>query len=345
MQRNFFFFTLFATSLFAAPMPPMSMGDNQKIGVQNSILAKVNGTTISMMDVKKKMDLLFHQNYPHLLHANQARFQFYEASWRHVLMEMIDNELLLADAADKEIKLADAEVREEIENRFGPNVMTMLDKIGLTYDEAWKLIKNDMIVKRMTWWFIHSKALSKVTPQDIKVAYQHKLKETPPYVEWTYRVITLKGEQPAVAAEELYQKIEAASPAPDQLTAILKEFEATHSGVSASLSNEYVGKDIEISETHRAALSSLQPAQYSKPLTQTRRDNSETCRIFYLSHAVDHPAPAFEELAPILKNELIQKASGEISQNYIEKLRKHYRFDASHLKETLPDDLQPFAIQ
>ena len=69
------------------------------------------------------------------------------------MMEMIDGELILADAADKEIKLTDGEVREEIERRFGPSVSVTLDKIGLTQEEAWRLVKNEMIVQRMNWWF------------------------------------------------------------------------------------------------------------------------------------------------------------------------------------------------
>jgi hypothetical protein len=345
MQRPLFFLALLALNTLTAAVPMMDVTDNHKIGVQNSILAKVNGTTISMMDVKKKMDLLFHQNYPHLLNSSQARFQFYETSWRHVMMEMIDQELILADAADKEIKLADAEVREEIENRFGPNVMTTLDKIGISYEETWKLIKNELIVRRMTWWFIHSKAMSKVTPQEIRQSYRLYLKEHPAYSEWTYRVLTIRGDAPAPASEELYNQIRPLGQSPESIEALLREFEAAHSGISISLSTEYQAKDIELSESHKSALASLEPGQYSQPISQVSRDKKEVCRLFYLGAKSDHPAPSFEEISPVLKNEILQKTSGEVSQNYIEKLRKHYRFDSSHLKEMLPEDLTPFAIQ
>ena len=85
--------------------PLSNFGAEPKIAVQNSILTKVNGKTISMMDVKKKMDMAFHQNYPHLTHSNPARVQFYEVAWKKTLMDMIDNELILSDATDKEINL------------------------------------------------------------------------------------------------------------------------------------------------------------------------------------------------------------------------------------------------
>jgi len=332
---------LLAFSALSAEVPNFS--DNHKIGVQNTILAKVNGTTISMMDVKKKMDLAFHHNYPHLAGSSQARFQFYETSWRQVLMEMIDHELMLADAADREIKLADAEVREEIENRFGPNVMQTIDQIGLTYDEVWRLVKNELIVRRMSWWFIHSKAFTAVTPQDIRQAYRLHLKEHPAYTEWKYRVLTIRGDKPSEAATQLCQVVQSQSP--ESLTDALKQFEAAHPKVQVSLSNEYSAADSELSESHHSALSALQPASYSQPVTQVSRDKKEVARIFYLSQKIDHPAPLFEEVSPLLKNELIQKASAEVSQNYIGKLRKHYRFDADHLSESLPEDFRPFSLE
>src|SRR5438105_5026294 len=146
----------------------LTAAENPSIGMQNTILAQVNGKTISMMDVKKKMDLAFHEHYPHLAHAKQALFQFYESSWRTVLMDMIDHELIIAEAENKEIKLTDGEVREAMEERFGPNIMKTLDQIGLTYDETWKMIRNEMIVQRMTGFFVYNKAVASVTPQDIR---------------------------------------------------------------------------------------------------------------------------------------------------------------------------------
>jgi len=333
---------LFILSTLCAELPIVNYSDNHKIGTQNSILAKVNGTTISMLDVKKKLDLAFHQFYPNLAESNEARFQFYQTSWRPVLMELIDNELILADATDKEIKVTDAEVREELENRFGPNVMTTLDRVGITYEESWKLIKNEIIVRKMTWWFIHSKAISSVTPQEIRQGYRLYLKEHPSYTEWKYRVITIRGPEPKALAQELYEKILSSS---EQIEDLLKEFEKTHEGSLVSLSNEYISTDAKLASSHREALAPLSSGSYGSPIEQTTRDQKKVCRIFHLKEKTDHTAPSFEELSPKLKNELLQKASMEISETYLGKLRKHYRFDSAHLKETLPEDFQPFTLE
>jgi len=337
MYKTLLLLVLALTSLHAE----VEISDNHAIGVQHAILAKVNGTTLSVMDVKKKLDILFHQQYPHLANSSQARFQFYQTSWKHVLNEMIDNELILADAADKEVPLNEAEIREEVEKRFGPNVMATLDQIGVTYDEAWKLVKNDLIVQRMNWWFVHSKALSAVTPQEIRQAYKMHLQEHPAYVEWKYRVLTVRGENPNTAAEALHGKLQTAG----EVDAVVQQMSKQFPSTTITWSNEYSAAETALSETHRAALASLQPATFSKPVLQTGRDKQQVSRIFYLQEKVDHPAPNFDEMAPLLKNQLLQKEAAKTGTAYLNKLRAHYRFDEAHLKDAFPEDFQPFSIQ
>lgn len=334
-------FALFAIKALASEMLPVDFSDDQKIAIQNSILAKVNGTTISMMDVKKKMDVLFHQYYPHLDHSTQARYQFYEGSWRHILMEMIDQQLILADAVEKEVKLTDGEIREELENRFGPNIMFTLDKIGLTYDEAWKMVKEEILVQRMTSWFIHAKAMTRVTPQDIRQAFRLYVKENPPYQELKYRVISIRGENSEAVAEKAYGFLQASDQDFELLIDSLKALDSC-----IQISAEFDVADKDLSDSHKEALSSLSPGEYSLPKMQKSRfDQKIVGRIFYLSQKIDHPAPQFEELSPNLRNELIQKAVAQESNVYIEKLRKYYGFETAHLKEKIPDDLHPFSLK
>lgn len=323
---------LFSSTLLAGPM---NFSQDQKIGVQNTILAKVNGKTISMMDIKKKMDMVFHQHYPQLANSNPSRLQFYETSWRHVLLDMIDHELIIADAIDKEIKLTDGEIREVVEQRFGPNVIQTLDQIGLTHEEAWNMVKNELIVQRMSWWFIQAKAVSSVAPQDIRNAYQLHLDKNPPYSEWKYRVVSIRSAEPL--PEKLYSFLSASGKAPEELQEELKQWEAD--GVSITVSNEYTGKTQELSDLHKAALDPLEPGTYSEPSFQSSRG---VHRIFYLIGKTDVPAPAFEDLAPELRNDLIQKAIADQSQVYLNKLRNHYGFNA---EQTIPEDLHPFSLQ
>lgn len=335
-----FLFSLLFSSLAANPL--LDFAPNQKIAVQNAILAKVNGKTLSMMDVKKKMDLIFHQNYPQLIESNQARFQFYEVSWQQVFREMIDNELIISDALDKEIKLTDAEVREVMEERFGPNVMQTLDKIGLTYDETWKMVKNELIVQRMTWWFIQSKAISSITPQDIRQAYRLYLEENPPYSEWKYYVISIRLDVPDdLFAEKVYKTLSESGKGIADAQELLKDFEAP--GISLSISKEFVAKTQDLSEIHKAVLDDLTEGSFSKPSFQASRANQKTVsRIFYLVSKTDHPAPIFEQVSQQLRNGLLQQAIVYESEGYLGKLRKHYGFDGD---QAIPEDLHPFSLQ
>src|ERR1700733_15248143 len=66
-----------------------------QIVVNNRIIAKINGKPISVMDLMKKMDILFYRQYPQYASLVMARYQFYQANWSYVLSEMIDKELIL----------------------------------------------------------------------------------------------------------------------------------------------------------------------------------------------------------------------------------------------------------
>lgn len=336
--KNFFASFLCMSALFGAEMPPMMPQDNSKIVFQNVILTHVNDTAFSMMDVKKKMDLLFHQYYPHLVASNQARYQFYETSWRPTLMQMIDNELILADASEKEMSLSDGEVREELEKRFGPNVLLTLDQIGINYEEAWKAVKNDLILQRMNWFFVHSKALQKVTPHSIREAYQKYAEKHPSYTEWTYQVLSIDCD---VDANVVYERLVASNQSPDCLENTLAELNP-----SLKFSRTYTATDQDLSLAHQEALASLPPQTYSQPLLQKNRVNQKsTLRIFYLHDKVYHATPSFKETAAQLQEELTQQAMMEESQAYLQKLRARYGFDVQHLESSFPEDMKPFALR
>lgn len=319
-----------------------SMGATPKIAVQNTILAKVNGKTISMIDVKKKMDMIFHQNYPQLIDSPQARVQFYEASWKNALTDLIDHELIISDALDKDIKLTDGDVRETLEERFGPNVMQTLDKLDLTYEEAWKMIKNEMIVTRMSWWFIHSKALSSVTPQDIRQAYRKYLEQNPPYSEWKYRVFSIRStDLDEKVLKELHQALVTCNQDMQLIETTLKKFE--EKGCLVSMSNELLSKTQDLSDAHKKALESLEIGSFSEPSLQTSRFDKKTiCRIFYLLDKTDYSSPPFETLSHTLKAELTQQAIAQESEHYLNKLRKFYGFEKEQI---IPIDFEPFSLQ
>jgi len=257
-------------------------------------------------------------------------------------MDMIDNELIIADALDKEIKLTDGEIREVLEERFGPNVTLTLDKVGITHDEAWNMIKNELIVQRMSWWFIHSKAVNSVTPQDIRSAYRSYLKNNPAHSEWSYRVVSIRSPEPMdVLANQVHQLLVESGKSPELLEEELKKMAPTD--VTIAVSNEFNAKTDELSDLHKNGISDLEPKRYSNISYQLARgDKPNVYRVFYLLKKNDIPAPKFEEMSAHLRNQLIQSAVGKTSESYLTKLRKHYGFESEN---TIPEDLHPFSLQ
>jgi hypothetical protein len=220
--------------------------------------------------------------------------------------------------------------------------MQTLDKIGLTYDETWKMVKNELIVQRMNWWFIQSKAMSSIAPQDIREAYQHHLQDNPPYAEWKYRVVSIRADKgDEITAEKAYQLLSQSDKNPNELENLLKNLETPDTKIA--ISNEFTAKTQDLSEVHKASLENLSPGTYSKPsFSLSRADHKSVYRIFYLIDKTDFPAPSFDAISQELRNNLIQKAIAQESSGYLSKLRKYYGFESD---QTVPDDLQPFSLQ
>ncbi len=338
----FSFTTIFATQGYL----PSNMGNEHTMQVNNKILTTVNGTTISVVDVMKKLDILFYKYYPELVDSHAAKFQFYSTGWKEILTEMINTELILADAKARELQLSDGEIREEMENRFGPNILINLEKIGLTYQEAWDLVKKEMIVMRMTWAFINNKAIQSVTPQVIRQSYQIFCKENPPKEQWQYQLLSISGDDKESIeniAKEIYEELVNHSSLENYFSTIIQLFEEKYPTVSIQLSKEYKVDNKELSSTYKDALASLDIDSISKPLEQvSRTTNKTTHKIFYLKNHTKENLPTFEKKANELKNQLIQKEISKESKQYFTKLRKKYGFDE---KQMVNADFEPFILR
>ena len=330
--------------LFAIVFAQIPASQGEKLTLQNAILAKVHHNTISVIDVMKKMDMLFHRSYPQLIDNKQARYQFYFTQWKYVLDEMIDTELILADAETKGLKITDGEIREQMEERFGPNIIKTLDKVGISYDEAWEMFKTEMVVQRMTGFYVHSKALFSVSPQMVRKAYREYLKENPAEQTWTYQLVTIRsGENPP--DEEITSQIHSivSSHQQDKDT-LFESFKEEHPEYDVRISQEYRVDNKQISENHRLILSNLIAGEYSRPIPQESRfENGLVHRIFHLKdYTYDAPA-SFGETANRLKEELLQRAVEQEYTRYLAKLRKYYGYET--LREMVPENFEPFQLQ
>ena len=354
-MKKLLFFTavihLAITNLAALPNDGLLFGqsDTLHVVVNNRVLAKVNGKAISVMDLMKKMDIHFYRQFPQYTSSVPARFQFYQTNWKQVIQETIDKELLLADAEENKLPVSNGDIRQEMENMFGPNIIANLDKINLSFDEAWSIIKGDIIIRRMLFYRVNAKAMRQVTPQKIREVYDQFAKENPREEQWRYYVISIRdkdAERGAEAAKFTHQLLEDEAAPIDQLASKAKLEGHFDEGTLVNTSEELRHTEKEMSANYKSILSQLKSGQNSPPVVQkSRSDNSTVYRIFHLKEKIPAGVIALSEVEGRLKEKLLDEAISIETDAYLKKLRQHYHVQESQLKDMTDDDFQPFSMK
>lgn len=350
----YLFTALLATSSLQALKNENLLNANKpaepKIFVNNRILARVNGKPISTFDLVKKMDLTFYRQYPQYAHSNDARYQYYQMSWRLVLEEMIDKELVLADAQESKIEVSSGDVRQEMETALGPNIIDNLDKAGLSFDEASKMMQDELIMRRMLGGRVHAKALRTATPLKVRNAYETFIADpvNARLTQWQYRIITIKErtlERTENAAKAAYQLL-MDGVSIDQLADKLKEQRILGRKGKLTVSNVVKNNDQELSKAYKDALSPLDAGMYSQPFVhKSRESNVPLYRILFVEEKIPGGNPSFKELEATLKDQLIDQALDQETDLYLQKLREHYHIRQADLDAFLPADYQPFILK
>jgi len=328
----------------------LSGAQEPKLVVNNRILVQVNGKAISVIDVMKKMDMLFYKQYPEYTSSVQARYQFYQANWKHVLDEMIDRELILGDAEESKLVISPGDIRQEMENLFGPNIITNLDKIGLTFAEAQKMVHDDITMRRMMYFRVQSKAINEVTPQVVRTTYDQIAKDNIRDNEWIFNVVTIRHRDSTKAAEtaNLVSRMLSEDNVPlSDLNEKLKEIAPkTPKSPTVTISEEFHTNEKELSDPYKKILVTLSPNSYSSPTSQkSRSDNSTVVRIFYLNKMNQGGPIPYAELSPKIKDKLIDNAINKESDAYIKKLRLQYHVQDSQLEGLISSNFQPFELE
>lgn len=344
-----FFLSILVPS-FANPFMPsgLDFGGEMptEVAVRNRILLKVTGKPVSVMDITKKMDLLFYRQFPEMASSVVARYQFYMANFNAMLTSVIEDHMVLADAEEKKITVSDGDVREEMESLFGPDVVLNIDSMGLTFEDVWKLLKTELTVKKMSTIMVRSKAIAEVTPKQIRQRYEEIVQENPGEDKWRYQVLTIRSSM----AEEAQRVTQAALSLLNEqncaLEMLVEEFDDDSEIVKVSLSEEYERSDRELSLAHRAVLQTLEVGAHSSPIVQeSKKGNEEIVRIFVLKEHEKGEPISFRDAEDKIHAELTQKAMVRHSISYLEKLRQQYGITDSYLKTMIPDDFVPFELK
>lgn len=337
---------LVTANLSAGLLDYQNSQENVSVEVNNRILANVNGKPITVVDVMKKMDMIFYKQFPEYASSKSARYQFYQINWKRVLEDVINKELILADAEEMKVEISNGDVRKEMELMFGPNIIMNLDKIGMSMDEARQIIKGDLILQRMMYARVNTRALRQVNPKELKLAYDKHAKENMQPDEWKYRVISIRDKEVAKgseAAEKIDHIVKNHQGTFDALVTKIKEL-GLDATTKVNISEELKHKEEQISSSYKEVLSGMASSSFSEPIAQKSRDSGTVYRIFYLEDKVKGGVASFNELESGIKNELLNEAIAKETDRYLKRLRKHFAVNESLLKD-LPEEFQPFNLR
>ncbi len=321
----------------------------KRVGVNNRVLASVNGNVISVIDVKKKMDMILFQFYPQYLEVPEARYEFYNSHWKEVLNDLIDRELMIADAEEKGFPISSGDVREELEEIFGPDVMINLDNAGLTLDEAWKMVKADITIRRMLFYQVRMRIAPQVTPNEIRKAYEEEVKVRTAQKECVWRCLTLKSSDTQAAssyAEKLRTMLAEEHVTLDALSEELEKRGMQEPQIQLLISQAFRQKQSELSNSLQDLLLNMQEGTYSKPQIQTSRsDPKPVVRIYYVQELKAEEIPSLEELEPRLREDITQSMTARKTAEYLDDLRRHFHLSKEEIERELPINFQPFQLK
>lgn len=325
-----------------------SQEESLEIIIQNRPLAKIHGKTISVMDVKKRMDRFLIEHNKEAFEHPGSLFQFYVHSWKQTLQDLINNELMLMEAEELKFNIADGDVHQEMERTYAPNLIEKIEELGLSYADAKQLTYENIVVQSLSWYKIWSQAFQKVTPELLRGAYLGYISTLPNGDKWTYRTLTIRGSDEA-ACETLATKIKTqmTGDAPMELEAIVEaNKENLPEGVTLSISSDLSLTSHELSQAHLSILKSLAVDAVSAAIPQkTKAGKVSAYKFFHLKDFAESTIPTYESMEQELKGKLINQEASTLSETYFSKLRRKYCCEDLVVEKMFDTQYQPFRLK
>ncbi|MEM1282092.1 MAG: peptidyl-prolyl cis-trans isomerase [Chlamydiota bacterium] len=341
---------LCSTPLFSRQNAPFLFSSTapKKVEVNNRILAVVDGKPISVYDLMKKLDVIFYKQFPQYADSDETKYQFYQYNWKVTLRDLIDKELILSDAEEVKLPLTTGDIRQEMETLFGPNIISNLDRLGMSYEEAYEIVKGDLTIKRMMGARVSNKAQKRITPQALLKAYEEFAVENIRPTEWDYRILSVRHKDATRAAEianAAYRLLTEKHVPLDEMEEKLNNIGLIDKNTKYNLSKPLHHNDKEVSESYRIALAGLRNNTFSEPqVHKVRSSNEKIVRIFHVEKFIEGGPVPFAEVETKLTNQIRNHAMDEETDAYLKHLREHFHVDEEEIIASLPDDFQPFTL-
>lgn len=347
-----YFVTLFLATTTLSALPKESSFYKHKvaktkIAVNNIPLAKINGKVISLGDVVKELDLRLYSHNPDAYNDVNHRFSYYRETWKRQLDELISLELLKKEAEEKKVKISDSDIRKELIDKYGSDLITKLSQANLTYEDAKESVRNDILAQQMNWFGFINKVFYKVGPQTLKTAYDEHLANNPATQLWKYQFLTIRHKNKDKAAEIGF-KLKALDPKNFSNLQALKE--ALVSLFSAdeefriSITDDFNVEDKSIAESHKTILATLPIETISEPVFQ-QTNNEFVIRLFHLKDFIKSEPEPFHQMSDRLKGELVSRMAEKERLTYFQRLKEKYGYSNAEIYLPLPTDYEPFSLR
>lgn len=340
---------LASNSIFAAaPAGANSLlfpSNRPAVKVNNRVLIHVQGKSITVRDVQKKMDLIFLREFPEYAEIPEARYQFYSAQWRFMLKDLVDRALIVADAERMDLKISNGDIKQEMNDLFGPDVTQKLDQLGLNNDEAMDIVKTDILIRRAMGMKVHMAAQMKLRPQDVRSGYEEYVKNFVGSSQWVYQIITIRHpdlEKGRELAVRFHDALKSGLATPQEMVEKLMQEDEE---VKITLSEQFSQKVEELSPQYKEVLEGLQKGTVSDPIVQdSRATNSKVYRLFVLEDKITQEPLPFAEAETAIKEQLTQKVMAAETDRYMEKLHRYYGITDEFIEKQIPPGFQPFTL-
>lgn len=310
--------------------------------VDNRVLATVRDQVITVVDVMKKLDMIFYRQFAEYRGVPEARYQFYASHWRKVLEELVDRQLILLLAEEKQLSVTNGDIREELEEAFGPNVMMNLYEEGLSMHEVHEMMKADILLRRIISFYVQIPVLNSITPEVVKQAYAKKAEELKGKQGWVWKSLTIKskGEDcPKQVAEQARNLLEKDHFTLEQVSSKMPK------GIEVVISSPFRSEQKEVAPAIREVLEKLPLKSYSEPCPFTSRSEPhQSWRCYFVEERFEQKVPTFVELEAELRQEIAGPEITKRTAAFFDDLRKQY-----HVKHIFTSDqllaFEPFQLK
>jgi len=202
-----------------------------------------------------------------------------------------------------------------------------------------------MILQRMLYVRVQSKALRDVTPNEIRQAYERYRDEYDVTNKWHFHVVTIRdpsAEKLAKIVSKLDAILKENSLDLEGLKPRIKQFSESNVFTAVKVSDEFEQDEEDLSPRYLEVLKELTPGTYSSPQLQTKSD-TPSYKIMFLKDVIYDEVPPFALVSGRLKSELMGEVNSREGVEYKKKLRR--QFSVSQMDELIASEFSPFSLE